>query len=228
MSDLRDSRPLVPSTRGLYALVDVDSLGPTHLSPVQVARAILRARPVALQLRAKTASARETLELLRAIQPECARAEVPFFANDRPDLAFLAACTGVHVGQGDLPLAEIRRAFPGLSVGVSTHDPAQLSAALALDPDYVAYGPVFATASKQRPDATVGLEALRLACRAARSRGVPLVAIGGINVERAPAIRDAGAIGAVIGALAQGANGESGVAERSLLLHRTLGGGALP
>jgi thiamine-phosphate pyrophosphorylase len=123
------------------------------------------------------------------------------FANDRPDLALLAGCDGVHVGQVDLPLAHVRRLAPGLRVGVSTHDLSQLGAALAERPDYVAFGPVFSTGSKLDPDPVVGLEGLAEAARRARNAGVPIVAIGGITLERAPAIGVLGALAAVIGDL---------------------------
>jgi thiamine-phosphate pyrophosphorylase len=123
------------------------------------------------------------------------------FANDRPDLALLAGADGVHVGQDDLPLAEVRRLAPGLRVGLSTHDLAQLDAALELAPDYVAFGPVFATRSKARPDPVVGIAGLRAAAARARARGIELVAIGGIDRERAPEITGTGAIAAVIAAL---------------------------
>ncbi|HEU4532580.1 MAG TPA: thiamine phosphate synthase, partial [Polyangiaceae bacterium] len=208
--------------RGLYALIDTQALGRLGVPIVPFAREVLGARPALAQLRAKGLGSAEFLDLLRQLVPVARAAGVPFFANDRVDLALLAGCDGVHVGQDDLPLAEVRRVAPGLLVGVSTHDEAQASAALAGAPSYVAFGPVFATASKERPDPVVGLE--RLGALAARAP-CPVVAIGGIDAERAPAIAAAGAIGAVIGALLPApGEGLAGVGARARALHYALGG----
>lgn len=191
------------AARGLYALVDTDALAARGIDPTAFAAAVLQARPAALQLRAKGLGARDALALLRSIAPLARSAGVPFFANDRPDLALLAGCDGVHVGQDDVPLGDVRAFAPSLRVGVSTHDLAQLARALDDAPDYVAFGPVFATSSKARPDPVVGLDGLAAARAlvAARAPLTPLVAIGGIDLDRAPSVRDRGAIGAVIGAL---------------------------
>jgi thiamine-phosphate pyrophosphorylase len=115
----------------------------------------------------------------------CHRVGVPLVANDRPDLALLAGCDLVHVGQEDIPIDRVRRLAPGIGVGVSTHDAAQLAAALAARPAYVAFGPIFETRSKANADPVVGLAELRSAYAQASAAGVPLVAIGGISRERA-------------------------------------------
>jgi thiamine-phosphate pyrophosphorylase len=173
---------------GLYAIVDAGALDQRHLDPVAFAEAVLSVSPAALQLRAKNVSARETLALLRELAPMCHRAGVRLVANDRPDLAILAGCDLVHVGQGDMPVERVRRIAPGLGVGVSTHSLEQLEAALALRPDYVAFGPVFPTTSKTNPDPVVGVSGLALAYSRSRAAGIPLVAIGGITYERARSI----------------------------------------
>jgi thiamine-phosphate pyrophosphorylase len=171
--------------RGLYAIVDVATLASRGLSPLAFAEAVLRARPAALQLRAKESPPRESLAMLRQLAPMCHRAGVPLVANDRPDLAILAGCDRVHVGQTDMPIDRVRRIAPGLGVGVSTHTLEQLEAALLARPAYVAFGPVFPTATKKDPDPVVGAAALREAYRRAVHADVPLVAIGGITRERA-------------------------------------------
>jgi thiamine-phosphate pyrophosphorylase len=171
--------------RGLYAIVDVGTLAARRLDPLAFAAAVLAVRPAALQLRAKDLPPRETLAVLRALAPMCHRAGVPLVANDRPDLAMLAGCDLVHVGQTDMPIERVRRIAPGLRVGVSTHTLEQLDAALAAKPTYVAFGPVFETRSKSNPDQVVGVPLLRTAAAAASAAGVPLVAIGGITRERA-------------------------------------------
>jgi thiamine-phosphate pyrophosphorylase len=170
--------------RGLYAIVDLGTLAARQLDPVAFAEAVLRARPAALQLRAKDTPSRETLALLRALAPMCHGAGVPLVANDRPDLAVFAGCDLVHIGQTDMPIEQVRRIAPRLGVGVSTHDLAQLDAALAARPSYVAFGPVYATTTKANPDPAVGLDAVRTASARAAAAGIPFVAIGGITRDR--------------------------------------------
>jgi thiamine-phosphate pyrophosphorylase len=173
---------------GFYAIVDAGALDLRSLDPVAFAEAVLSVRPAALQLRAKEVSARETLALLRELAPMCHRAGVQLVANDRPDLAILAGCDLVHVGQDDMPIDRVRRIAPGLGVGVSTHSLDQLDVALAARPEYVAFGPVFPTTTKNNPDPVVGVAGLSAAYARARAAGIPLVAIGGITYERARSI----------------------------------------
>src|SRR5688500_2087170 len=168
--------------RGLYAIVDVTTLARLHLSVVDVVGAVIAARPAALQLRGKDLAPREMLHLLRALHPICRTAGVPLFANDRADLAALAGCEGVHVGQEDLPVATIRRIAPALRIGISTHTAEQARRALADRPDYIALGPIFETLSKSQPDQVVGMDTLRAVAAACP---VPVVAIGGIDLARA-------------------------------------------
>jgi thiamine-phosphate pyrophosphorylase len=173
------------SMRGLYAIVDVGLLGARRIDPIAFAGAVLSAEPAAIQLRAKDATARQTLGLLRMLAPMCRRIGVPLVANDRVDLAVAADCDMVHVGQEDLPIASVRQVASHLGVGVSTHTPDQLDSALSFGPSYVAFGPVFETSTKKNPDPVVGIAGLGAASLRARSRGVPLVAIGGITHDRA-------------------------------------------
>jgi thiamine-phosphate pyrophosphorylase len=187
--------------RGLYAIVDTRLCATRRIDPVAYARALLAARPAALQLRAKDVPAREVLGLLRGIGPLCRQAGVPFVANDRADLAALAGCEAVHIGQEDIPFDLVHRIAPQLAVGISTHDGRQLARALAARPRYVAFGPVFATANKANPDPVVGVEGLREAFRMSVAAGTPLVAIGGITLERAAAVAPYADACAVIGDL---------------------------
>jgi thiamine-phosphate pyrophosphorylase len=198
--------------RGLYAIVDLGTLAARRLDPVAFAGAVLRVRPAALQLRAKDMPSREVLALLRELAPMCHRAGVPLVANDRPDLALLAGCDMVHVGQTDMPIDRVRRITPGLGVGVSTHTLEQLDAALATAPTYVAFGPVFETHTKAHPDAVVGIEGIRAASQRAAAAGIPLVAIGGITRDSAR-----GLVGLV-----------DAVAVVSELIPETMGADALP
>jgi thiamine-phosphate pyrophosphorylase len=169
--------------KGLYAIVDTKLLGARDTDPVAYARALLEVRPAAIQVRAKDMGARDILAILRALGPMCRQLGVPLVANDRADLAALAGCEAVHIGQDDLPYELVHRIAPQLSVGISTHNPAQLEKALAVHPRYVAYGPIYETATKVSPDPVVGVEGLKQASRIARAAGVPLVAIGGISLS---------------------------------------------
>jgi thiamine-phosphate pyrophosphorylase len=198
--------------RGLYAIVDVDTLNARGIDPVGFAEAVLEARPAALQLRDKQGSAKSSLALLRSIAVLARRAGVPFFGNDRADLALVAGCDGVHVGQEDLPVQAVRllatramgrEGLPPFRIGVSTHDRTELVSALADGPDYVAIGPVFETQSKANPSPVVGLGELRRRVAIVRERapGLPIVAIGGISRRTAAEIGAVCDAVAVIGAL---------------------------
>ena len=224
--DRDDARGTPVVTRGLYAIVDVTSLVARDLDPLAFAQAVLVARPAALQIRAKEIEARELLALLRAAGSLCRAARVPMVANDRVDLAVLAGCDYVHVGQRDLSVERVHRLAPGLGVGVSTHTVDQLSAALETRPSYVAYGPVFPTSSKENPDPCVGIAGLELASGRARAAGIPLVAIGGVTLERAPELGKWATAAAVIHALLPKSTSSryEEVTARAVALHAALGG----
>jgi thiamine-phosphate pyrophosphorylase len=204
--------------RGLYAIVDLDAC--RGRDPVWLGGELVKGGCAALQLRAKHQSDRARLEIGQRLRDLAWSAGVPFVMNDRVDLALLLGADALHLGQDDLSFAEARRLAPALPIGRSTHRAAQLEAALAEPLAYVAFGPVFPTASKAQPDPVVGLP--RLAEAAARAGETPLVAIGGLRRENAAEVVAAGArLGAVIGELAA-AEDPAGVAAE---LHRALGGG---
>ena len=186
----------------VYAIADADALGDTPMPEAVAAMAEAGIRTI--QIRAKGRSGAEQHRLLTA----CLAAlgdlgDVDLWIDDRADLAALfqgtpgSKCVGVHVGQRDLPPQAARRVVGSESwIGLSTHDAAQVAAA-ELDPDVdlVAVGPIFPTASKERPDPVVGLDFLR------RARGLtakPLVAIGGIGRDEIASVLAAGADSAVV------------------------------
>jgi len=176
--------------RGLYVIVDLDALAARGLDPVAFAAAALAGRPCALQLRAKSASPEETIALLRALRPLCTGVGVPLVANDRPDLAVVAGADVVHVGQTDASPMLVRAVASKLGLGISTHTPEQLNDALRHMPAYVAFGPVWQTTSKSAPDPVVGVAGLKQAARLLRHHATetgeapPLVAIGGVTLDR--------------------------------------------
>ena len=111
--------------------------------------------------------------------------------NDRADIAALAGAGGVHVGQQDIGVADARRVCGAECwVGVSTHTLEQVREAAETSADYIAVGPIFPTSTKEHPDPVVGVDLVR---RARELTSKPLVAIGGITVERAEEVYRAGA-----------------------------------
>jgi thiamine-phosphate pyrophosphorylase len=201
--------------RGLYPIVDLDSLSKNGVAALEMTAAVLSARPPLLQLRAKHHTPREVLALLRLIRPLCKEVGTLLFANDRPDLALLALADGVHVGQDDLPLEDVRKLPGKLRVGVSTHDLTQLRQALTLRPDYVAFGPIFTTSSKLGADPALGLAELARAASLAHDAGVPLVAIGGLTLAVASDVARCGALAAVISDLLSDGTGVDDIAGRA-------------
>jgi thiamine-phosphate pyrophosphorylase len=184
----------------LYPILDTDSLS-TTCAPGLLGRTICEqatqlfaAGCTLLQLRAKQMPVNELLSCARELRRLLPSATL--IMNDRADLCLAADFDGVHVGQQDLSPQGARAVVgPARIVGLSTHNVAQFSAALLAPVDYLAIGPVFATASKQNVDPVVGLECVAEARRLldAAASAVPLVAIGGITRANAQAVRRAGA-----------------------------------
>lgn len=143
------------------------------------------------QYRAKDAPARQTLEISSGLAKLARKQGAIFFVNDRPDLAYLAGAHGVHVGQEDLSPEQARLVLgQDHWVGVSTHNLQQFQRAVASSSDYVAIGPIFDTTSKANPDPVVGIDLLRRLRPLTRK---PIVAIGGIRLQNAVQVIQAGA-----------------------------------
>ena len=174
--------------RGLYAIVD-----PEHCvgrDPRWVAAEILRGGCAALQLRAKHMPDGARLTLARDLKVLCREAGVPFWLNDRLDLALLAEADGLHLGQDDIRTADARALWGARPIGRSTHSLAQARAAVAEGADVIGFGPVFDTQSKRNPDPQVGMPGVREVCAELR---VPVIAIGGIKLSHLPELKRAGA-----------------------------------
>ena len=143
-----------------------------------------------VQVRAKSLSSRDWLALADAAVARVHAAGGRVIVNDRPDIARLSGADGVHVGQDDLSVDDARAIVgPGSVVGISTHDAAQVDAALASTATYIAVGPIYATATKDTGYAARGLALVRRAADGPK----PVVAIGGITLERAAEVIAAGA-----------------------------------
>jgi thiamine-phosphate pyrophosphorylase len=181
----------------LYAIVDVEACARAGRDPVAFARALVAGGARLLQLRAKQMASGALLQLAREMAADAATAGARLIVNDRADIAALAGAAGVHVGQDDLPVSAVRRIVGSDAVvGLSTHTLEQLEAALDQPVSYVALGPVFGTGTKDTGYTARGLEMLREAATRAAARGIPLVAIGGITLDRARAVWALGAASA--------------------------------
>ncbi len=145
-----------------------------------------------IQLRVKDRSASELRAEIREAKGLCERAGAQLIVNDYWLLAIAEGCDFVHLGQGDLDTADvaaIRKA--GVKIGVSTHSHLELARALALEPDYIALGPIYPTILKVMPWSPQGLQ--RITDWKRRIGDTPLIAIGGLTVERLPGVFEAGA-----------------------------------
>ncbi len=183
----------------IYPIMDTDSLEARGFSVTKAAAAFLEGGAGILQLRHKAQWTRSVFETAREAARLCREAGALFIVDDRADIAMLLGA-GLHVGQDDLPPRDARRLMGSEAViGFSSHNVAQVCAADGEPVDYLAFGPLFPTASKRNPDPVTGVEALK-ECRALVEK--PLVAIGGITRETAAAAWAAGADSvAVIGDL---------------------------
>ena len=184
----------------LYPIVDAEMLEARGLEVGGFAKQLRDAGVTLVQYRDKRGSQEEILRNAKIIAEVFRGVECTLVMNDDPVLAMLSDWNAVHVGQGDAGVGEARIVLPpeGI-VGCSTHNEQQVIAADVAGADYIAIGPVFATATKADTEPMVGLEGVRRA-RALTAR--PLVAIGGITPENAASVIEAGADSvAVIGAL---------------------------
>jgi thiamine-phosphate pyrophosphorylase len=198
----------------LCAIVDIEVARRASWEPRDLARAFLAGGATSLQLRAKSLPSGAVLDMALQLKALTDAADAILVVNDRADVARLAGA-GLHVGQDDLAPAAARAVLGSERVlGLSTHTRDQLDAALAAPIDYVAVGPVFGTSTKDTGYSAVGLAAVRYAAEHARLRGLTVVAIGGITLERATDVLRAGAEAvAVITDLLAGGNPEARVRE---------------
>lgn len=187
----------------LYVICDAEACAAAGWCVVEFAAACLDGGATLLQLRDKRASSRQLLEDATAIVQRAEPFGARLIVNDRADVVRMAGADGVHVGQDDLPAADARLIVgPDAMLGLSTHTTRQIVAAAAEPISYLAVGPVFGTASKHTGYDPVGLALVREAATVCAAAGHPVVAIGGITIDRAPEVLAAGAASvAVIGDL---------------------------
>ena len=173
----------------LYAILDAAQLG--ERQPAAVVEALFRAEVRLIQYRDKAGSSRELFATGHIVAERAREAGAILIVNDRADIARALDADGVHLGQDDLTVESARLLLPaGKWVGCSTHTLAQVQKAERSSADYIAFGPVFPTRSKTAPDPVVGLHGLGEARKATTK---PLVAIGGITLQNARTVIEAGA-----------------------------------
>lgn len=178
----------------VYIVTDRRAAGERSL--LDVVRAAIQGGATAVQLREKTATTREMIALGQALLEITRPAGVPLIVNDRLDVALALDAEGGHVGQDDMPVALARQILgPGRILGVSAETVALAQQAERDGADYLGVGDVFGTPSK--PDAGPAIGVARLA-EIVHAVTIPVVAIGGITLERVPAVVDTGAVGVAV------------------------------
>jgi len=177
----------------LHLVTDAVLCGPRGVEAV-VAAAV-RGGATCVQLREKQLDTRPFVERARALKALLAPLGVPLIINDRLDVALAVGADGVHVGQSDLLPEDVRRLMPHALIGLSVENPEQVRAAANMPVDYLGVSPVFSTPSKQDTAPALGLEGLR-AMRALTD--LPLIAIGGIDLNNAEQVLAAGAYGLAV------------------------------
>lgn len=180
-------------TRRLYGILDLSYVPPERATTV--AQSMLAGGVEILQLRAKNLPKSDIPQIARSLADLCRDHAVPFILNDHPDLVSQVGADGAHVGQDDMSVAEARSlAGPGKIIGLSTHSPTQARAAVQQSPDYIGFGPLFATPTKPdyAPIGTADIQAVH------ESVPLPIFCIGGIKRENLPSVLNQGALRVVI------------------------------
>lgn len=176
----------MPDAFGLYLILTDPAAGYERCAEAAVAQGVRY-----LQLRMKDRPREEVLRVARRLRDVTRASSTRFIVNDDVEVAREADADGVHVGQGDMSVAQVRRMWPGRLTGLSTHSEQQELEARLSAPDYIGVGPVFPTPTKKVPDPVLGVQRA-----AAIVRGCPMttVAIGGIDASNLPGLLQAGIV----------------------------------
>ena len=173
----------------IYPITDTTISGLSHRDQV---KQLIEGGATLIQLREKRAAPREFFQDAREALSVAHAAGIKLIINDRVDIALAIGADGVHLGQTDMPVEAARRLLGDRAIiGFSTHNLNQVEEAVRLPIDYLAFGPVFPTATKENPDPIVGLT--ELAQIKSLVELLPLVAIGGITADRIPEVLMSGA-----------------------------------
>jgi len=208
---------LAPNLRGLYLILDPAVAGDRSLA--DLTKSALAAGVRTFQLRMKTPDTGRFYETAAALCPLVRKSGGTFIVNDRCDVAKAVEADGVHLGQEDLPLADARAILGSDKlIGISTHTLAKALEAEKWGADYIGFGPIFPTSTKEHPDPVVGVTVLR----EVRSRvRIPIVAIGGITAKNIAEVLAAGAdSAAVVSAIMAAADPTAAIAELQKAIER--------
>jgi thiamine-phosphate pyrophosphorylase len=191
--DLVQRRAKVQRIKGLYAIVDRQAL--RGRDPATATRQIIAGGAQVVQWRDKTGDKGAVLATARALRELCQRANVLFVVNDHADVAILCEADGIHVGQEDLPVSELRKLMPvGMVVGCSANNLSEAVKAQADGADYLGVGAIYPTGTKAVTRQT-SLEVLK----AIKEKvAIPVVGIGGINHDNIHDVMQTGADGAAV------------------------------
>ncbi|PIQ97081.1 MAG: thiamine phosphate synthase [Nitrospinae bacterium CG11_big_fil_rev_8_21_14_0_20_56_8] len=177
----------------LYIITD------RHLLPEQqflpAVESALRGGARAIQVREKDLSPADLLALARRLRELTRTYGARLLINDRADIAVMAEADGVHLTEASAPAGEVRKRFPGLLIGVSTHSQEKAREAEEQGADFITFGPVFDTPSKREYGPPLGLERLREVARCVR---LPVLGLGGIKKTQAASVREQGAFGVAL------------------------------
>jgi thiamine-phosphate pyrophosphorylase len=186
----------------------------SQFTHAELAELAIRGGADTVQLRQKQGTTRELVAIAEAMQAVCEPHKVPLIVNDRADIALAIGATGAHFGQDDMPVSIGRRILPTEAIiGASARTEEKILEAITEGADYIGFGPIYGTTSKPDAEMAKGLERLRRMCDIA---ACPVIAIGGIGIETAGDVIQAGAHGiAVISAVC--AHREPDVATQALL-----------
>lgn len=177
----------------LYAILDPEQIKGRAIE--DILGELLRAGVKILQLRAKSLAAKDFLALAWLVRKQTESYDCRLIVNDRVDIAMACNADGVHLGQDDLPLHAGRKLLGGKIIGISTHDIEQARQAQGGGADYIGFGPMFGTQTKDTGYNARGTDMLK-EIRAAVT--IPIVAIGGINAQNVSQVWQAGADSAAI------------------------------
>ncbi len=198
----------------LYAILDPQQT--KGRAPEAVLRDLLEGGVKILQLRAKAMSPSDFLELAQTARGLTESYGCRFIVNDRLDIALASNADGVHLGQEDLPLRAARKLMGEKIIGISTHDMAQAEEAERNGADYIGFGPMFGTTTKDTGYTARGIKMLRQIRKAVR---IPIVAIGGVNQNNVKEVWQAGADSAAIISDILGAQDVAEKVRKILALH---------
>jgi thiamine-phosphate pyrophosphorylase len=201
----------------LYAILDPEQI--KGRAATDILRELLKGGVKLLQLRAKALSPRDFLQLARKTRALTYSCSCRLIVNDRVDIALASDADGVHLGQDDMPLHAARKLMDEKLIGISTHDVDQAKEAERDGADYIGFGPMFGTSTKETGYIARGLDMLREIRAAVK---IPIIAIGGITESNVKEVWEAGGDSAAIISDLMGAKNVGDKVRRILGLHQTL------